>query len=282
MHLYISDLDGTLLTPDAIITPYSRQTISRLIENGLRFSVATARTLATVRQILQGLALNVPVVLMNGACLFDLQQDRYVRTEEINGPAKTFLFDLLRQHDMAGFVYTVDENQLHTWYERIDTPAARYYVDERVNRYGKVFTCVKEFQHDLANRSVVYYSITDRTEKLADLHQALLQSCQLNVAFYHDVYQPGSSYLEVSALSASKYHALQTLRTMYAFDKITSFGDNYNDLPMFQASDQCLAVANALPEVKTAADEVIGSHTNDGVARWLHARMALSQKETRL
>ncbi len=48
-----------------------------------------------------------------------------------------------------------------------------------------------------------------------------------------------------------------------------AFGDNINDLPMMREADLAVAVSNALPEVKDAADIVIGANTDDAVARFI-------------
>ena len=47
------------------------------------------------------------------------------------------------------------------------------------------------------------------------------------------------------------------------------FGDNANDLPLFEACDVCIAVDNATREVKDSADYVCESNADDGVAKWL-------------
>ena len=48
-----------------------------------------------------------------------------------------------------------------------------------------------------------------------------------------------------------------------------SFGDAVNDIPMFEISDECYAVENAVEELKAAATGIIDSNENDGVANWL-------------
>jgi hypothetical protein len=52
-------------------------------------------------------------------------------------------------------------------------------------------------------------------------------------------------------------------------DRLTVFGDNLNDLPMMAVADVAVAVENALPEVKKAADIVIGTNQSDAVALYL-------------
>ena len=86
---------------------------------------------------------------------------------------------------------------------------------------------------------------------------------------YKDIYSDDFWYLEIFSETASKYNAIQFLRQKYGFEKLVCFGDNLNDLPMFDGCDEGYAVANAKPELKERATAVIGSNTEDGVARFL-------------
>ena len=65
------------------------------------------------------------------------------------------------------------------------------------------------------------------------------------------------------------YPYYQKLIENYGFEKVVAFGDNLNDLPMFEAADVRIAVGNAREELKAAADAVIGTNAEDGAARWL-------------
>ncbi len=68
---------------------------------------------------------------------------------------------------------------------------------------------------------------------------------------------------------ATKANAIKELKKLWNCDRIVSFGDGINDLPMFEISDECYAVENAVEELKRAATGVIESNINDGVAKWL-------------
>ena len=271
MNLYISDLDGTLLNPQAEITTRTRDILNELIAAGMNFSVATARTLATVKQMLAEINVNIPIILMNGVCVYDCRSEEYVKVESINYPARNQLLATVREHDMAGFLYSLDQERLSTFYEKIASQQAELFVQERVQKFGKVFTRVDDFQSCL-NENIIYYSISDKIEKLTPFYNDLMQIDKLHVEIYRDVYHEDAWYIEVCSPAASKYNALKFLRERHGFTHITSFGDNLNDLPMFQASDYRCAVANAKTEVKAAADKIIGSNSEDGVALWLKSK----------
>ena len=78
--LYISDLDGTLLNSNSIVTSHSVENINLLLQKDMLFTIATARTPATVVPFLKQLQLDLPVVLMNGAVLYDIQNKHYIQT----------------------------------------------------------------------------------------------------------------------------------------------------------------------------------------------------------
>jgi 5-amino-6-(5-phospho-D-ribitylamino)uracil phosphatase len=272
--LYISDLDGTLLNKSAEISEYTEKSLCRLIENGMNFSVATARTAATTLQMVSRIPINVPVVLMNGASIYDVQNSTYVKTYFIEQQSVKQLFSALKKHDTAGFVYIIENDTLSTWYERINSDHARRFIEERIQKYGKQFTQIDDFS-GLADKPVLYYSVCDVKEKLVPLQEELCKIEDLHVEFYRDVYEDGFWYLEACSVHASKFNAINFLREEYGFDKVVSFGDNLNDLPMFLASDESYAVANAKREVKEKATAVILSNAEDGVVKWLLERFPL-------
>jgi len=272
--LYISDLDGTLLNKNAEISEYTEISLCRLIENGMNLSVATARTAATTLQMVSGIPINVPVILMNGASIYDLQNSTYVKTSFIEKPSVRQLFSAIKRHNVTGFVYIVEDDTLSTWYERINSDHTRKFVEERIQKYGKQFTQINDFS-DLSDKPVLYYSVCDVKEKLVPLQEELCRIQDLHVEFYRDVYEEGYWYLEACSVLASKYNAVNFLRAEYGFDKVVSFGDNLNDLPMFLASDESYAVANAKPEVKEKATSVILGNDEDAVVKWLLDRFQL-------
>ena len=73
---------------------------------------------------------------------------------------------------------------------------------------------------------------------------------------------------------ATKANGARRLKEGLGCSSMVCFGDGLNDLPLLQAADHACAVANAVPELRAAADEVIPSNAQDGVAKWLLADTA--------
>ena len=81
-----------------------------------------------------------------------------------------------------------------------------------------------------------------------------------------DIFNQEVAYMEVFAVGVSKAAAIRRLAGRIGADRVTVYGDNLNDLPMFAVADEAVAVANAMPGVGEKADRRIGANYEDAVA----------------
>lgn len=91
----------------------------------------------------------------------------------------------------------------------------------------------------------------------------------------HPDYYTGDMWLELLPEGASKASAMKKLAELLGCERTVVFGDAENDLDMFRAADERYAVENAVPEVVSAADGVIGANGEDGVARFLRGALGI-------
>lgn len=267
MRLFISDLDGTLLNDSREVSPFTARVINGLSKRGLRFSVATARTAATVTGLLKDIRFNTPLVLMNGVALYDIRDGRYVSVEVIPAQAQSLLHDCVKSNGSVGFFYSIEDNRLHTEYVNTDTPNAEAFLRERFVRYGKKF--VRKGADEVFSRPLCFYSVSDTPERLDGMYSVLKNAEGLHCDYYPDNYNPGFMYLEVCSAAATKQKGVEKLCQLCGFDGVTVFGDNINDLPLMRAGDVRVAVRNAQPAVKAMASVFTASNNDDGVAREL-------------
>ncbi|MDF2906345.1 MAG: hypothetical protein K0R34_1666 [Herbinix sp.] len=273
--LYISDLDGTLLHPNVELSRKTIDILNEGIRQGMLFSVATARSIASVKPILKEVNVCVPVILMNGVCVYDLAKNEYVKIETLPRNSILKLMEVIREYNLKGFAYTIKNGTMSTYYEDLNTPALKNFYQERVDLYQKRFTQIDDFT-SLTEEPLIYFSLLDRYEKLEHIHNIIKGIEDLNCVFYKDNYSPDLWYLETYNKTASKYHGVQFLRSYLSLDHIVCFGDNHNDLPLFEASDYRIAVGNAVPDLKAKADLIIDNNYEDGVARWLNSLVSFS------
>lgn len=266
--LYISDLDGTLLQPDVTLSASTVRIINELMAQGMYFTAATARSIASAKHILKDLNLSVPVILMNGVCIYDFQRMDYLKIETFPQKSVEVLMDLIGRYHLKGFAYAIKDGILSTYYEDLSNKALYDFYKERVDLYHKRFTQVEHFS-SLSQEPLIYFTLMDCKENLEPTYELIKDIKDLNCTFYKDNYSPDFWYLEIFSKAASKYHSVMYLREALGFDRVVCFGDNRNDLPLFQASDYKIAVGNAVKELKEKADLIIGNNTADGVAVWL-------------
>ena len=265
--LYVSDLDGTLLNPEAEITPFTRGTLNRLAADGMNFTFATARSVYSAVPLMSGVDLKVPCILMNGVSVYDMENKRCIKNEYIPVEASAAVLRAFEENNVRCFMYRIEEETLICYYSKLTTKVMRSFAESRQKQYLKPFEQCERLI-DRADENAVYFTTTGPREVLLPVREAVERIEGVDCAFYLDVYN-GEWYLEVFSHKASKYNAVRFIREKYGFERVVAFGDNLNDLSMFEAADVKVAVGNAREELKAAADIVIGTNTEEGVARWL-------------
>ncbi|MGL4773475.1 MAG: HAD family hydrolase [Clostridium sp.] len=265
MNLYVSDLDGTLLNSDQLITPNSTKIINDLIENGLNFTVATARTPATVVKLLENLNINMPIVTMNGATIYDIKNDNYIVANSITEKQTKQIVDILNKHNRNSFIYTLKNNHLYVYHQDFQNEEEKNFYEER--KESKFKTFLKEDVPLGAN--VLYFTIMDTKENIDIIYNAVKSISGLYLVAYKDIYSHSTYNLEIYSEKASKANAIKHIKEKFNFEKVITFGDNLNDLPMFKISDECYAVKNALEELKELATNTIECNNSDGVANFI-------------
>ena len=265
--LYVSDLDGTLLSPAPEITVHTAEVINSLIAEGMNFTFATARSIYSAIPITSRLDISVPCILMNGVSIYDIRNGRYLKTEFIPPEASAQVLRAFEEHNVRCFMYKLEDEVLGCYFSEITTKVMRSFAESRRNDYKKPFTQCARLA-DIADGDTVYFTTTGPHDVLYPIKCAIEGIKGVDHAFYLDIYN-GEWYLEVFSENASKYNGISFLREHFGFDEVVAFGDNLNDLSMFRAADVKIAVGNAKEELKAAADIVIGKNDSDGVAEWL-------------
>ena len=262
--LYLSDLDGTLLSRDATLPSEDAARINRLTARGVLITYSTARTVRSVSRILSEIDFtnpgSAPVSLMNGTMIRSMAEGEYVFYRAIPADSAQKILEITERLGTDAFIYLRDPahpvagDTLITGYRRITNDFMRGFLAERTGRYSKPFFTYSD-PGELTGEAV-YFCAMDTEERMRCLEGALSEVPGIRITVYPGKYTPGLWYLEISPREVSKAHAARFLRDFTGADLIVAFGDNLNDLPMFEAADIAVAAAGASDEVKAAADDV--------------------------
>lgn len=264
--LYISDLDGTLLNQQGEVSEHTKEMLSQYIQQGVAFSINTSRTPATVFHILRGIPLNVPVGMMNGVLVYNPAQKEYIKVHSLSRETAMVVLGIIKLHHLQCFMYTLEQEQLYTYYDSIESRALNKFRNERIMKYDKVFTAVEDLSL-CADRGVIYFCLREERRLLEGLCRDLQAVKGVRGMLYEDVYNPEWTYLEIYSDKASKAEAVKEIKEWGCFDYVIGFGDSTNDKPMFEACDETYAVSNAIKEIQQLATGIIPSNQEDGVVR---------------
>lgn len=265
--LFLSDLDGTLLQTDKTISQESIRILEDLLKKGLQFSIVTARTPCTVIDILKQVKLSLPIGCMNGAVLYDLEKQRYIEYQSISYANSEVISKIFSKFQADVFIHTLAQNGiLYIYHDKIRTKAALDFYHERMNLPLKHYE-----QAPLPKgQETIYFTGIGEKQKIRLVYDSLLSSpvsSMLQMCFYQDIYDDDVYFLEIYAEKASKKYALERLKERSNANYVVAFGDHENDLDMLETADLGIAVENATPNCKMAANQIIGHHNCSSVAK---------------
>ena len=116
-----------------------------------------------------------------------------------------------------------------------------------------------------------YYTCIGEKEELMPIYRIFSKNDRFRCTIQQELYRP-EYWCEIMPGKATKAEAIKKLKKLWKCDRVVSFGDAINDSPMFEISDECYAVENAVPELKEIATGIIAGNDYDGVAQWLWAK----------
>jgi hypothetical protein len=272
--LYISDLDGTLLAPDARPSAYTVDIVNRFVASGGLFSIATARTYQMAKAIIEPFNIRVPMTFSNGAVLFDPVLGEFTRVIEIPVEQRAKMVAGFEAQGVTGFFATLEGKTVKLYHAPMKREAERKYRDFRMGYYEGHIYEADNLVKEIESRRTCFCVVYGTHEELERVRDAAATP-ELTLLLYSDVYHPGMYFLDIYSAKVSKADGMLAIAEHCGASRTVAFGDNDNDVPMFMAADESYATANGVDAAKQAATAVIGPYTDDGVARFLAARYNL-------
>lgn len=266
--LYVTDLDGTLLNQKERINPRSIVIINDLVERGMLFTYATARSLVSASVVTEGLSTNIPVIAYNGAFIFQPGTGDILSKEDFSQEERAYATEVIRTNGICPLVYSfIDGVEKVSWLSGRENEGIKRYLSLRK---GDRRLRPVEDQEKLFQGEIFYFTCIGERDELLPVYDTMSKDKWYRCTIQQELYRP-EYFCEIMPAGATKASAIQKLKKIWNCDKVISFGDEINDIPMFEISDECYAVENAVEELKAVATGIIGSNENDGVANWLKA-----------
>jgi hypothetical protein len=263
--LIATDLDGTLVRSDETVSAYTHEVLARVKAAGIRVVGATGRGPRLTPLVVADIPSADFLVLGGGSRVVDLADpDRpaVLRDERIDGGALAEVLHALEAEvgPLSVMIEASDAHDSPLWGDLHPSWRWPEAVEVRVRTEALTGSVLKGFARHEAHDADALLAVARRLvpPEVASITQA------------------GLGYIEICPPGVDKATGLAVVVEALGVDPadVLVFGDMPNDLPMFAwAGFARVAVANAHPAVREAADEITLSNDADGVASWLAAML---------
>ena len=252
--LVISDVDGTLVNHDKQLTPGVADAVKRLVAAGLPFTLISARCPLGIQPLIDALGVKGPVAAYNGGVIYAADGE-VIERHTIPAEVTRGVLALAAAAPVSTWVFADG-----VWHA--DTTDNPHVPRERLSANQEP-TIVADFTQ-FVERAEKLTLVSDDAPVLARLSAEAIakHGGQATIA------QSQTYYLDVTASAANKGDAVAALARAHGvpLNKVAVFGDQFNDVPMFDRAGFSVAMGQAPDGVKAKADEVSTSNEEDGVA----------------
>ena len=225
--LFVAELDTALSDREKKLSGYSRVELNRMIAQGAKFTVSTTYTPEDLTEFLKDVKLNYPVIVMDGAALYNIQEKMYVRTYVVSHSKAKDMIELLRANGMNWFAHVIIDDMLVIYYQQTENAVYNQIVKEqRISHHHNYV--LRELPE---GEDVVCFRVIDRTERIEALCQEMekrdLQ--RLKILKYDAENHPGYTFLEIYNHNAMKENMISYLSQMLKVDEVVTFGGTEGD-----------------------------------------------------
>lgn len=253
--LLCTDLDGTLLSSESIVSEENIKAINYFKEQGGKFTFVTGRVPKGAGLMRKWVEPNAPIVVFNGAGVYDFEKEELLWGTYLTEDAKKVVEYVEERTPDFGLVVCTDEN--------VYFPAMNDWVDEyyKLENFPLDQTPWREIKDKWKKALFVINSeimpiVMEAVEKSGYKdHFHFVRSC--------------ANYYEMLPKGENKGTGLEKLCKITGIprEKVIAVGDNENDIEMIEYAGLGVAVGNAADSVKKISDLVTVTNDENAVAK---------------
>ncbi|TRW25027.1 HAD family phosphatase [Criibacterium bergeronii] len=265
--LIVTDIDGTLLDSTSNIPQSAIKALAYAKENGAYFTLASGRTLNGVMPLVDTFKITCPLILANGAIVYDIKNQKTIFKKLIDKKTAKQLANIIKSEN--AFFYFYDEGSVYATDIRY---AIAYY--DKMNKLGKT------------NLPIHLVEDLEAASQKHDAIKFVIHEDDLStIAYLRKIFEPIEQKLEISssapwnieitAAKLSKGSGVIELAKYLGVDmqNVMCIGDELNDLSMLKVAGFAVAMGNANEELKKVAHFITDDNNNDGFAKAIYKFM---------
>jgi Cof subfamily protein (haloacid dehalogenase superfamily) len=271
--LVVSDLDGTLLV-NSHLPEFNLNSIKKIREKGVKFCIATGRTIQSTRYILKELDSynkeNEYSILFNGCTIIENKDNKILYFKGIEYEIANKLFEIGKKYNVMLLVYTIDACYVWKSYEN---------EVKRQEKLDEKLTFMTDLNIDFIKEKKI--PVTKIIFGSEDNKYLLEIKKELDKIFKDDISISFSSevYLEINSNNVNKGIALEWLSNYLKINinETIAIGDNNNDLSMIKKAGLGICVQNAIDNIKSKAKYVTEKKFDEGAVKEVLDKFILSE-----
>ncbi len=254
IKMIVTDIDGTIYTPDKGITDEVKQCIQNLAKNGIRIAIATGRSYSSAKIVADNLGITCPLICYQGG-LVNTYEGKIIDVKYLNPKIAKGIISDFRKRNIHLNVYVEDK-----LYVEDDNKYIKDYIGDKGIDYFKV-NSFDELDFTKLNKLLAIKYDTEFIDKLiSELQQKYPQIYVVKSFDY---------FCEIANKEATKGNAIKILAKKYGIkvDEVLAIGDQNNDIEMVETAGIGIAMGNGTDEIKSKADYITGTVTENGFVK---------------
>lgn len=252
--IFMTDLDGTLLTDKKEILPQDFAAIERFRKGGGMFTLATGRSYAMSKRVADELKLDMPAVLFNGAGVYDFKAEKFLWKCEISSETYDYVRIIGEQFPDIGAEVLCEQSVVVPYLNETE----QMHLD-----WEQVKADFRDIS-DLPQSGWLKFLFADKPEKL-DIVEAFVRNGDFNGVHW---IRSGPHFLECLPEGVDKSRGFAELIKHVCAEKrfTVAAGDYMNDIAMIKNANLGFAVASAQESVKAVADHIVCDNNSGAIS----------------
>lgn len=260
----LSDIDGTLLNKDRVLSPLTVEAIKKVRSlYDIPFILISARMPKAITHLAAQLEISDPIIAYNGGLIFHNNEKReVVQNLTISTDVAYEVYSFLKETNVHISLFREDEWVVET---------EDYWAKREINntRVTPAFAPVEQTLERWARKGFGVHKIMCMGDAhvVGELEHFMRKEHVANA----NSYRSKDTYLEITPVGTNKALAMHKVLAALGVDaaNAVAFGDNYNDVEMLREAGVGVAMGNSPEKVKKAANVVALHHKEDGLAHEL-------------
>ena len=257
--LFVSSLERNFLSDTEELSPYVKYKLNDLNDSQIPLVFATTKSAASFDYIFKNVNINTPMILMNGAAKYHLNTKKYDKVYHIHTSARLFIDEKLKENNMNAFIYTINENTLHAYHNKLINNGELAYYNHRKERNNYSFVRA-ELPKEL---KATLYTIIDtkhNVDKIKYLIETSIHKDDVNVVENkYKVDDDGTEYwlLRISSSLTNKLNSIKNIYLEGKYDKLIVCASGRSDLQLVKKADLSICLSSAYDYVKEKCDVIV-------------------------